>query len=84
MEVAQASGLERLTFPTESWFWMVLAVSPNQTASLSPLGPCSHCSSCGISSSNSLLTWLDATLSLPPGICQSLFVPYCPCDNTAL
>lgn len=77
IEFAQASGLEGLTFSTESWFWMVLAVSPNQTASL-------HCPSCGISLSNLLLTWLNATLSLPFGMCQSPFVPYCPCDNTAL
>lgn len=61
-EVAQASGLEGLTFVTEPWLWVVLAVSPNQTASLRPQGPCSQCSSCGVSSSNSLLTWLDATL----------------------
>lgn len=70
-EVAQASGLEQLTCPTEPGLWVVLAGSPNQTASPSPQGPRSHCSSWGISSSNSILTCLDATLSLPPEIRQS-------------
>lgn len=64
--------------PGSEWFWQCLPTK------LHPWAPCSHCSSCEISSSNSLLTWLDGILSLPPGICQSPFVPYCPCDNTAL
>lgn len=84
MEAAQAGGLEGLTCAAEPWLWVVLAGSHNQTASPSPRGLRSCCSFWGISSSNSLLTWLDATLSLPPIVCQSPFVPYCPCTSTAL
>lgn len=62
-----SSGLEGLMYPTEYMGDPGRASQPNCTPE--PLGPSFPLLLLGISSSNSLLAWLDATLSLPPGIC---------------